>query len=133
MALRTMLNRITWALFKQETVGFDKVGNKYYRRLEKSLDGDLIERRLVKYAGDWDPAAVPPEWLQWLRRVRAEPPTGGALDAGAAARDAARARAESADAAAAEEVMRRAAGGGGGQAPDFTQQLGGEEGDGPRR
>lgn len=124
MAFRQLLNRVSWALFKRETVGFDAKGNKYYRLLDKTVEGDIIERRMVKYSGDWEPADVPPEWLQWLRKVRADPPTNIEMQAGEASRQVARDRAESADAAAAEAAMRyQEGGGGGGSGNQFTQQL----------
>lgn len=123
MSARNLLNRLTWALFKRETVGYDALGNKYYRLLEKSLDGDLIERRMVKYAGDWDPAQVPPEWLQWLRKVRKEAPTDLDMQKAEAARQMQRNRAENADAAAAEAAMRWQQGSGSGAEGQFTQQL----------
>jgi NADH:ubiquinone oxidoreductase subunit len=126
MAFRQLLNRLSWALFKRETVGFDAQGNKYYRLLDKTVEGDIIERRMVKYAGDWDPNEVPPEWLQWLRKVRSEPPTEVEMQAGEASRQVQRDRAESADAAAAEAAMRWQQGSGrsgGGRKSQFTQQL----------
>jgi NADH:ubiquinone oxidoreductase subunit len=107
MAFRQLLNRVSWALFKRETVGFDAIGNKYYRLLDKTVEGDVIERRMVKYyKGNWEPADVPAEWIQWLRKVRQDPPTATEMQAGDVARAAALARAESADAAAAEAAMK---------------------------
>ena len=129
MALRNLVNRLTWALFKRETVGFDSLGNKYYRLLEKNIDGDVIERRMVKYAGDWDPALVPPEWLQWLRKVRHEAPNDVELQKAELARKMQRDRAENADAAAAEAAMRWQQGGGGSGKGQFTQQLKSEKPD----
>ncbi|KAL4522822.1 hypothetical protein Ndes2526B_g00848 [Nannochloris sp. 'desiccata'] len=126
MAFRQLINRVSWALFKRETVGFDAIGNKYYRLLDKTVEGDIIERRMVKYAGDWDPSQVPVEWLQWLRKVRSDPPTNIEMQAGEASRQAQRDRAESADAAAAEAAMRWQQGGSGsrgGSKSQFTQQL----------
>lgn len=42
--------------------------------------GEPVEKRWVKFPGAlghgyYDPAAIPPEWNQWLNRVREEPPT----------------------------------------------------------
>jgi len=125
MAFRQLMNRVSWALFKSETVGFDALGNKYYRFLDKTAEG-VTERRMVKYSGDWDPNQVPVEWLQWLRKVRSDPPTNMEMQAGEASRQAQRDRAESADAAAAEAAMRWQQGGGGGSGgtkSQFTQQL----------
>lgn len=62
---------------------------------------------MVNYAGDaLDPHAIPPEWMSWLRKTRADPPNEQDLDQGNAARQAQRRRAEAADAAAAEAAMR---------------------------
>ena len=121
MAFRQLLNRVTWALFKRETIGYDKLGNKYYRLLDKTVEGDIIERRMVKYSGDWTDG-LPAEWEQWLRKVRTEPPTDIEMQAGDASRQAQRDRAESADA---EAAMRWQQGGGGSgdSASQFTQQL----------
>lgn len=116
------MNRVSWALFKRETVGFDAKGNKYYRLLDKTVEGDIIERRMVKYSADWLPEDVPPEWLQWLRKVRSEPPTSVEMEAGEASRQAARNRADSADAAAAEAAMRYQQGSNSNNS-QFTQQL----------
>jgi NADH:ubiquinone oxidoreductase subunit len=125
MAFRQLMNRVSWALFKRETVGFDAKGNKYYRLLDKTVDGEIIERRMVKYSGDWDPAEIGPEWLQWLRKVRAEPPTSIEMQAGETSRQAHRDRADMADAAAAEAAMRYQQSGGGGSnsGSQVTQQL----------
>ncbi|KAL4452305.1 hypothetical protein ABPG75_007967 [Micractinium tetrahymenae] len=73
--LSRLAARISWALFKRERVGIDELGNVYVRRLERNPEGEEVERRYVKYAGDIDPTALPAEWHQWLHRARAEPPT----------------------------------------------------------
>lgn len=62
MSKKTLLSRLAWLLFKQETVGVDAIGNKYYRKLEKTVDGELVEKRLVKYVNfsqGYDPTTVP--------------------------------------------------------------------------
>jgi len=126
MAFRQFMNHVSWALLKRETVGFDAIGNRYYRFLDKTVEGDVIERRMVKYSGDWDPNQVPVEWLQWLRKVRSDPPTNIEMQAGEASRQAQRDRAESADAAAQEAAKRWRQGGDGGSGgtkSQFTQQL----------
>lgn len=123
-ALARLGSRLSWALFKRETVGGDALGNTYYRKMERTPEGAELERRMVKYAGEYDPTALPPEWLAWLQKTRAEAPDAAAVALGEEARRAASERAAGADAAA--ELARRrwqeqagAAGGGG-----FTQQLG---------
>ena len=107
-------------------MGVDVKGNKYYRVLEKTLEGDYLERRMVKYSGDWEPADVPAEWLQWLRKVRKAAPTEVEMSASEAARQEQRARGETADAAAAQAAMRWQQGGGNSNSSggaEFTQQL----------
>ena len=58
-------------------VGADEVGNKYYRKLEKNLDGEVVEKRFFKppERGVYEPDSLAPEWSQWLRRTRVEVPT----------------------------------------------------------
>jgi len=55
-------------------VGADNAGNAYFTKIEKGLNGDSIEKRFVKYAGDCDPSKLPAAWASWLSKSRAEPP-----------------------------------------------------------
>ena len=46
------------------------------RKLEKSIDGVIVEKRFFKPpGGEYDPLAVPPEWSQWLHKTRQEVPS----------------------------------------------------------
>lgn len=47
------------------------------RWTEKDLEGGDWERREVRLAKGltYDAEVLPPEWTQWLRKARAEPPT----------------------------------------------------------
>lgn len=46
------------------------------RWTEKNLDGDTVEKRIIRTPdGSYDPTTVPPEWFRWLQKTRAEPPT----------------------------------------------------------
>lgn len=126
-ALARLGSRLSWALFKRETVGFDSVGNKYWRQLDKNPEGEVIERRMVKYADDtFDPQTLPPEWLQWLQKTRPDAPDPSAIAEGEVKRAAAAARAAAADAAAETARRRWQAEQAGGDAPGaaFMPQLG---------
>jgi NADH:ubiquinone oxidoreductase subunit len=93
--------RLSWALMKRETVGFDSAGNKYYRQHDRTPEGDALERRLVKYASsDYDPTKLPVEWSQWLQKTRADAPDAAAIALGEESRAASAERAAGADAAA---------------------------------
>lgn len=70
-----MLKRLKALLLKQKYVGVDNAGNAYFIKVEKGLNGDLIEKRFVKYAGDYDPSKLPAEWASWLSKLRVNPPT----------------------------------------------------------
>lgn len=69
-----MLRRLKNLLLKQKYVGIDNAGNAYFTKIEKGLNGDLIEKRFVKYAGDYDPSKLPAEWASWLNKLRVDPP-----------------------------------------------------------
>lgn len=69
-----MLRRLKTLLFNQKYVGVDNAGNAYFIKIEKNLNGDLIEKRFVKYAGDYDPSKLPAEWASWLSKLRVDPP-----------------------------------------------------------
>lgn len=48
----------------------------HFRKLEKTIDGSLVEKRFFKSpGGDYDPLLLPPEWSQWLHKTRAEVPS----------------------------------------------------------
>ena len=124
-ALRRLAAKVTWALFKRETVGFDVHGNKYYRMLDKNLEGEVIERRMVKFKSGsyYNPADTPPEWMQWKHKTRDESPSEDEILEGEGVRASHRERAALADAAAAEAARWHQSGGGGGGGGSFTQQL----------
>ncbi|WIA09942.1 hypothetical protein OEZ85_010155 [Tetradesmus obliquus] len=71
-------DRLRSLVLKETLVGADANGNKYYKFLEKDLQGQLVERRRVRVPGNdllYDPKTVPAEWRSWLARTRSEPPT----------------------------------------------------------
>lgn len=87
---RSLLSRLVWTLFKRETVGIDSLGNKYYRQLERQVDGGTIEKRYVKFGGgidNYDPLSIPPEWSAWLRKTRLDAPTTDDIQQGAQAQE----------------------------------------------
>lgn len=108
MTLRNIVNRITWALFKRESVGVDVHGNRYVRMLDRAPDGAVFERRLVRYKDSsmLDPTTLPPEWLQWLHKTRSLPPTANDIVSGQRERDVQKERARDADIAEAEKAQR---------------------------
>jgi len=59
------------------------------RKLEKTPEGDVVEKRFVSYSGDIDPTSLPAEWHQWLHKASGQAgrqATGqGTSGAGAAA------------------------------------------------
>ncbi|GAB4818978.1 hypothetical protein N2152v2_006024 [Parachlorella kessleri] len=120
-------NRVSWTLFKYEKVGADEVGNKYYRKLEKNLDGEIVEKRFFKppERGVYEPDSLAPEWSQWLRRTRGEVPTDADIARGVAQRELFRQRVAELDAEdTRHRLQERAAGAAG--APDmgsFVQQI----------
>eukprot|EP00891_Asterochloris_glomerata_P002692 jgi/Astpho2/2692/fgenesh1_pg.00050_%23_12_t len=63
-------------VLKRELCGVDVEGNKYYKMFDKNILDEARERRfMLTPTGLYDPAAVPPEWLQWLRKRRQDAPT----------------------------------------------------------
>ena len=40
-AARGLVARLTWALFKRETVGVDALGNRYTRALDRTPEGEV--------------------------------------------------------------------------------------------
>lgn len=60
------------------------------RRLEKTIDGGIVEKRFFKppVRGEYDPLSVPPEWSQWLHKTRAEVPSLEDIARGVASREA---------------------------------------------
>lgn len=122
-----LIQRLTWWLLKYERVGVDEVGNKYYRKLEKLLDGTVAEKRFFKPSvrGEYDPLAVPPEWSQWLHKTREEAPSAEDIARGVAHREAFRQRVAELEAEDAKRRFQERTAGGSG-APDmgaFVQQL----------
>ena len=69
-----MLKKVVNFVLRQKYVGADNAGNAYFIKIEKGLNGDLIEKRFVKYAGDCDPSKLPASWASWLSKLRADPP-----------------------------------------------------------
>ena len=93
--------RASWALLKKKKVGIDAAGNSYYAQLDKNLEGEIIERRIVSYKeSDNDPTILPPEWIQWLQKTRDEPPSAETLAVADEARRVMAQRVVAADAAA---------------------------------
>lgn len=97
MSAKGILSRVSWWLFKRQRVGRDEFGNLYHRHLDKNPDGDLVERRYIKYGGEIDAAVIPPEWSQWLRKTRKEPPSDEDIAAGMHQRELQRQRALAAE------------------------------------
>lgn len=123
-ALSRLAARISWTLFKRERVGADELGNVYVRQLERNAEGEEVERRYVKYAGDIDPTALPAEWHQWLHRARAEPPTPEDIARGQHQRELFRQRVAALEAAdAARRFQEATAGGGSASRGGPAQQL----------
>jgi NADH dehydrogenase [ubiquinone] 1 alpha subcomplex assembly factor 2 len=93
--LMNQIGRLSRWFLKREKVGIDEIGNMYYKKLDKDMEGEQIERRIVAYVGGvvGDPATLPPEWLQWLQRTRHEPPTLAEIEAAAKHRELLRLRA----------------------------------------
>ena len=57
-----------------------------YRKWEKNISGDMVERRWFETptGGDYasyNPDATTPQWRQWLNRNRQNPPTPEELQA----------------------------------------------------
>ncbi|URE23560.1 NADH ubiquinone oxidoreductase subunit NDUFA12 [Musa troglodytarum] len=62
-------------LFSSRTlVGVDKVGNRYFTRVEE-IDGIMKEKRWVIFKGEEDPTSIPVEWICWLNGQRTKAPT----------------------------------------------------------
>lgn len=91
------------------------------RKLERSTEGEDVERRFVKYAGDPDPTTLPAEWHQYLHKSRAEPPTEEDIKRGQHQRELFRQRVAAIEA---EEAARRfQQQTGSSSAGEFVQQL----------
>ena len=96
-----------------QRVGADALGNAYYRKFERQPDGGMREVRFAAFKdSEYDPQAVPPEWMQWLHRTRKAPPTDDDLAAGLAQREQFKRLVAAADSA--EEARRRQEQSGGG-------------------
>ena len=75
--LRRLYDQAVDTILRKETVGFDKLGNKYFRYWETNR-GETVERREVKWSSlyiNYEPDQVPSEWRMWLRKLREDPPT----------------------------------------------------------
>ncbi|KAK9904855.1 hypothetical protein WJX75_003869 [Coccomyxa subellipsoidea] len=125
--LRTGLSRL---ISSKELVGHDIHGNKYYRWPDTSVHGEPIEKRIVKTPdGRYDPRLVPPEWIQWLKQTRGEPPSPEEILQMEAKRQAIKHRAAALDAAEAQRRFQEATLGqqaeqaGGPNQDRFVQQL----------
>lgn len=71
--------KLTWAVLRRKFVGRDGHGNSYYIRMEKNFNGELVEKRFVKFqGGEYRPERMSPEWVQWLQTTRRETPYGDA-------------------------------------------------------
>lgn len=83
--LKKLGEKLTWALLRRKYVGRDGHGNSYYIRMEKNFNGELVEKRFVKFqGGEYRPEQMSPEWVQWLQTTRRETPSaepvGGSAD-----------------------------------------------------
>ncbi|KDD72424.1 hypothetical protein H632_c3364p0 [Helicosporidium sp. ATCC 50920] len=73
--LSRIISRATRAFRNRDVVGVDGLGNVYYREMEKSMNGETVEKRRVDMQGrEYSPDLIPPEWSQWLSRTRHDPP-----------------------------------------------------------
>ncbi|EIE18692.1 hypothetical protein COCSUDRAFT_68160 [Coccomyxa subellipsoidea C-169] len=128
--LRRLGASITRLISSRELVGRDIHGNKYYRWPDTNLHGEPIEKRIIKTPdGRYDPILVPPEWVQWLKQTRGEPPSPEEILQMEAKRQAIRGRAAALDAAEAQRRFQEATLGqqaeqaGGPNQDRFVQQL----------
>jgi len=80
MVIRKLSEKVVSFLARRKLVGTDTFGNKYFVRHEKGFDGEIVEKRFVKYpiggAFEYDPTKIPAEWHQWLSKGRQEVPCG---------------------------------------------------------
>ncbi|KAM0436964.1 hypothetical protein ACHAPT_002680 [Fusarium lateritium] len=68
--------RLPWR--KRFLMGYDLQGNTYWEfRLTRGLEGDERWRRIVNYprSTHYSSVKVSPQWHQWLRHTRQDPPT----------------------------------------------------------
>ncbi|KAF4472359.1 hypothetical protein FALBO_729 [Fusarium albosuccineum] len=68
--------RLPWR--KRFLVGYDLQGNTYWEfRLTRGVESNERWRRIVKYprSTHYSSVKVSPQWHQWLRHTRQEPPT----------------------------------------------------------
>ncbi|KAF2706258.1 hypothetical protein K504DRAFT_471063 [Pleomassaria siparia CBS 279.74] len=67
------MKQLPWR--SQWLIGFDLEGNTFWE-FKDALNAGR-RRRIVKYARSthYDDVKVPPQWMQWLRHTRYEPPT----------------------------------------------------------
>ena len=94
--LRRWYDKAIDMILRKETVGFDKMGNKYFRYWENNR-GERVERREVKWATlyiNYEPDQVPSEWRMWLRKQRDAPPTDAEMAASEEKAEAMRGRIE---------------------------------------
>uniref|UniRef100_A0A8D0E0X8 NADH:ubiquinone oxidoreductase complex assembly factor 2 n=1 Tax=Salvator merianae TaxID=96440 RepID=A0A8D0E0X8_SALMN len=78
-----LLRSMTYRFFgpAKEYVGFDPMGNKYYRIPQhKTWAGQIIkERRLMEpfkiKESEYEAGHIPVEWEAWIRKKRKDPPT----------------------------------------------------------
>lgn len=72
---KRLLSRLLGMFQSRTQVGVDKVGNRYFTRVEE-VDGTMKERRWVEFKGaDQDSTTVPVEWICWLNGQRKKAPT----------------------------------------------------------
>lgn len=93
-----------------------------HRKLERSADGEEVERRYVKYSSTIDPTLLPAEWHQYLHRARPEPPSQDDIRRGQHQRELFRQRVAALEAEDAARRFQEQTGGGGGDG-GFVQQL----------
>ncbi|RBR07033.1 uncharacterized protein FIESC28_10849 [Fusarium coffeatum] len=68
--------RLPWR--KRFLMGFDLQGNTYWEfRLTRGAESNERWRRIVEYprSAHYSSVKVPPQWHQWLRHTREEPPS----------------------------------------------------------
>lgn len=70
----SLWGRVSSFFLREKKVGSDSMGNLYYTRLEKTVDGAWVEKRFVKVKGDYFDSKLPPEWFVWLSKGSKVPP-----------------------------------------------------------
>ncbi|KAG5223330.1 NADH:ubiquinone oxidoreductase family protein [Salix suchowensis] len=64
-----LLARLAGYLSNRTLVGVDKVGNRYFTRIEE-IDGIMKEKRWVVFKGEEDPTSLPEKENLWGRKQK---------------------------------------------------------------